>query len=301
MKKLKKSFKDDWQLYVLFLPTMIYVFIFSYMPIYGLQIAFQKFTPSRGFADSPWVGFDNFIKFFNAYNFETIIGNTLTLSFYALIAGFLPPIILAILLNNVKNVKFKGFVQTVTYAPHFISVVVLVSMIILLLSPYSGVVNSVIAMFGNEKIDFMGSPELFPHVYVWSNVWQTMGFSSIIYLATLVSISPDLYEAAKVDGANKFQQILHIEIPGLIPTAVTMLILACGRVMNLGMQKVYLMQNPMNIATSEIIETFVYKQGILSQQYSYSAAVGLFQSLINVVLIVSVNKIASKISENSLW
>ncbi len=299
--RFKKSIIEDYQLYILILPALAYIIIFNYLPMYGLQIAFLDYTPSRGFDGSEFVGLEYFEKFFTSYQFWPTIINTLSLSFYGLIAGFLPPIILAILLNNCQNRRFKSVVQTITYAPYFISVVVLVSMIILMLSPSSGVINSVVKSITGKPIDFMGDPELFPHVYVISNIWQQMGWSSIIYLATLVSVSPDLYEAAKVDGASRFKQIIHIELPSILPTAIIMLILACGRIMDMSMQKVLLMQNPMNLETSEIISTYVYKQGILNLQYSYSAAVGLFQSLVNVVLLVCVNTVSRKVSDTSLW
>ncbi len=299
--RLRFSFSHHYELYLLALPTLIYVFIFCYIPIYGLQMAFQNFSIAKGFGESEWVGFKHFIKFFNSYQFWPTLWNTVSLSFYSLIAGFFPPIILALLLHHVKARKFGKVVQMVTYAPHFISVVVLASMLRLMLSPSSGVINTMIEFFGGEEVDFMGSANLFPHIYVWSGVWQGMGWGSIIYLSALCGISPELYEAAKMDGAGEFQRILHVDIPGLMPTIVTMLILNSGQIMNVGMQKVLLLQTPLNLETSEIISTYVYKSGILSARYSYSAAVGLFQSVVNVIMLVTVNTISRKVSENSLW
>lgn len=299
--RLKYSFKHHYELYLLALPTFLYVLIFSYLPIYGLQMAFQDFSIGKGFSGSDWVGFEHFIKFFKSYKFWPTLWNTVSLSLYGLAAGFFPSIILALLLHHVRNKKFGKAVQMMTYAPHFISVVVLASMLRLMLSPTSGVINTFIQMFGGGAVDFMGSADMFPHIYVWSGVWQSMGWGSIIYLSALCSISPELYEAAKIDGANEFQRILHVDIPGITPTIITMLILNCGSVMSVGMQKVLLLQTPLNLEKSEIISTYVYKSGILNAQYGYSAAVGLFQSVVNVILLVTVNGISRKVSENSLW
>lgn len=299
--RMKKSVMTDWQLYVLILPTLIYVLIFNYIPMYGLQIAFKDYNPSRGFADSPWIGFQYFIKFFKNYQFWPIMRNTLVLGFYGLIAGFFPPIILAILLHNTMCKKFKSFVQTISYAPHFISVVVMSGMIILMLSPSAGVINSIIAALGGEKISFMSNAKLFPHIYVWSGVWQGIGWSSIIYLSALAGADQQLYEAAKVDGANRLQRIIHLDIPTLLPTAIIMLIMNCGSIMSSNTQKVLLLQNSMNLSTSEIIGTFVHKSGMMNMQYGYSSAVGLFQTIVNVIMLVSVNKISGRLSETSLW
>lgn len=300
-KKLRLSLKNDWQLYVLALPAVVYVLIFCYAPMYGLQIAFQDFTPSKGFAGSEWIGFAHFKTLFTSYQFWPMMKNTIFISMYTLLAGFIPPIVLAILLHNVSSRRFKSVAQTIYYAPHFISIVVLVSMMKLMLSPNAGVVNSIITAFGGNKIDFMGNANAFPHIYVLSNIWQTVGWSSIIYLAALSGASQEIYEAAKVDGANKFQRILHVDIPCIAPTAITMLILACGRIMNSSTQKVLLMQNPLNLSASEIIGTYVYKSGVLNQQYGYSAAAGLFQSIVNVIMLITVNKISQKLSDSSLW
>lgn len=299
--RLKRSLKNDYQLYLLALPAVIYVLVFLYFPMYGLQIAFKDFTPSKGFAGSAWIGLDHFKRFFNSYQFWPTLWNTISLSLYSLVVGFLPPIILAILVSQVGHKRFKGFVQTITYAPHFISVVVMVGMLKLMLSPSSGVINTIIGAFGGNKIDFMGDPGLFRHIYVLSDIWQNIGWSSIIYLSALAGVSTELYEAAKVDGASRFQRILHVDIPGITPTAITMLILACGGIMNMSMQKVLLMQNSLNLETAEVISTYVYKSGIINQQYGYSAAAGLFQSVVNVVMLVTVNSISRRVSESSLW
>lgn len=298
---IKKSLQKDWQLYLLVLPTLIYVIIFNYIPMYGLRIAFEDYNPSMGFAASEFVGLKHFLKFFNSYKFWPVMRNTFVLGFYGLIAGFFPPIILAVLLHNTMNKRFKSFFQTISYAPHFISVVVMAGMVILLLSPSSGVVNAIIAKLGGDKINFMADADLFPHIYVWSSVWQGTGWGTIIYLSALAGADPQLYEAATLDGASKLQRIIHLDIPTLMPTAVIMLILNSGNVLTCNTQKVLLLQNGMNLSTSEIIGTLVYKSGMVDMQYSYSTAVGLFQTIINVIILLTVNKIAGKLSETSLW
>lgn len=300
-KRLRHSLRNDWQLYILALPAVVYLLIFCYAPMYGLQIAFKDFTPSKGFAGSEWIGLKHFKTLFSSYQFWPMMRNTIFLSIYDLAAGFFPPVILALLLHNTTSRKFKSVVQTVTYAPHFISIVVLVSMMKLMLSPRAGVINTLIAILGGDKVDFMGNAAAFPHIYVLSNIWQSIGWSSIIYLAALSGASQELYEAAKVDGANKFQRMIHVDIPCIAPTAIIMLILASGRIMNASTQKVLLMQNPMNLSMSEVIGTYVYKSGMLDMQYGYSTAAGLFQSVVNVILLVTVNKIAGKVSDSSLW
>lgn len=300
-RRVAQSLRKEWQIYLLILPGLLYVILFSYFPLYGIQIAFKDFVPSEGYAGSEWVGLQHFVRLFNSYQFDTILKNTIILGMYSLLAGFLPPIILAVLLHNTTNKAFKTVVQTVSYAPHFISMVVLVGMINLILSPRSGGINTIIATLGGEKINFMGEPALFRHVYVLSGIWQNIGWGSIIYLAALSGADPQLYDAARVDGANKFQRILHLDIPILIPTCVTMLILNCGHILTSDTQKVLLMRNNMNISTSQIIGTYVYEAGLVKQQYGFSTAAGLFQSVVNMIMLVAVNWISRRISENSLW
>ena len=298
---MKKHFVRDYQLYVLCLPAIIYFFVFCYMPMYGVQIAFKDFTIGKTIAESQWVGFEHFERFLSTYKFWDVLKNTLVVSFYSLLASFPIPIIMALLLNQTTNEKFKKIVQTVTYAPHFISVVVLCGMITTFLSPSTGVVNSMIKALGGESVFFMASPEMWKHIYVWSGVWQGAGWSSIIYIASLSSISPDLYEAAEIDGASRLQKIRYIDIPAIMPTMVILLILNMGSLMNVGFQKAYLLQNSLNISSSEIINTYVYKVGLEGTQYSYSAAVGLFNTVINIILLVSANKISQKLQGTSLW
>lgn len=298
---MKKHFIRDWQLYVLCIPVLVYFFVFSYIPMYGVQIAFKDFTVGKTIAQSPWVGLKHFERFLSTYKFWDVLRNTLVVSFYNLLAAFPIPIVMALLLNQMPNEKFKKTVQTVTYIPHFISVVVLCGMITTFLSPSTGIVNTVIKALGGETVFFMASPEMWKHIYVWSGVWQSAGWSSIIYIASLSSISPDLYEAAEIDGASRMQKIRYIDIPGIVPTMVILLILNMGSLMNVGFQKAYLLQNSLNISASEIINTYVYKVGLESSQFSYSSAVGLFNSVVNIILLVTTNTISKKLQGTGLW
>lgn len=299
--KTKKNFIHDWRLVVLCLLPVAYFILFHYIPMYGVQIAFKNFRAVDGIWGSPWAGFKHFRRFFSSYQFWPLLKNTLALSFMQILIGFPIPIILALLLNQVKNAKYKKFVQSVIYCPHFISIVVLTGMLYIFLSPRNGIVNNMLVSFGFDPIFFLGDSKYFRLTFVLSGVWQNAGWNAIIYLAALSAISPDLYEAAEVDGANKWQKILHVDIPGILPTAVMMLILEMGKVMNIGFQKAYLMQNAQNMAASEIISTYIYKVGLIDAQYSYSAAINLFNNLINIILLVMVNKIAQKTTESSLW
>ncbi|NHN29160.1 sugar ABC transporter permease [Paenibacillus sp. S3N08] len=271
--------------------------------MYGAQIAFKNFVVTKGISGSDWVGFVHFVRFFNSYEFWRIMSNTIVLSIYTLLASFPFPIILALSLNYVKSQIFKKSVQMITYAPHFISVVVMVGIIIELLDPRNGIVNRLIMGLGFEPVRFMGTPEYFKSIYVWSGIWQSVGFSCIIYLAALSSIDPSLHEAAVVDGATKVQRMWHIDIPGIMPIAIIILIMNVGHMLDVGFEKVLLMQNPLNMRTSEVIDTYVYKVGLASQSmnYSYSAAIGLFKSVINLILLLIVNKIAQTTKQASLW
>jgi len=293
--------KANYMLYLFVLPVVVYYFIFHYIPMYGVQIAFKNFVAIKGIMGSPWIGFNHFERFFKSYHFWTLIKNTLGISAYQLIAGFPVPIILALMMNYIRRTSIKRFIQTVTYAPHFISVVVLVGMILIFLSPRNGIVNTFIKAFGFESVFFMGEPAWFKSVYVWSGIWQNAGWGSIIYIATLAGVNPELYEAAIVDGASKLQRILYIDIPSILPTAIILLILNLGRIMSVGFEKVFLMQNDLNLSSSEIIATYVYKTGLLGAQFSFSSAVGLFNNVINFILLLSVNALARKYSSTSLW
>ena len=286
--------------YLMLLPALTYVLIFNYVPMYGLQIAFKNFKLVLGYADSPWVGFQHFIDFFNGYSFKSLIFNTFALSIYSLVVGFPIPIIVALILNELKG-GYKKFVQTVLYAPHFISTVVLVGIMTTLLSPSYGVVNTILETLGMERVYFMAEPGLFRHLYVWSGVWQGMGWGAIVYLAALAGVDPTLHEAAEIDGATRIQRIIHINIPTIMPTIIIMLILQMGKIASIGYEKVYLMMNDMNVSTAEVISTYVYKRGLISNNYSYATAVGLFNNIINVTMLLIANKISQKVSETSLF
>lgn len=296
-----KVIKRDYPLWVFVLPGLIITFIFSYIPLYGVQIAFRDYSPTLGFSGSPWVGLKYFKQFFDSPYFFTTLRNTLILSIYSLIAGFPIPILLALALNAFKHKHYTKVIQTVTYAPNFISVVVMCGMLTLFLSPTSGVVNKVIEFFGGEAVNFMAQKEYWRHIYVWSGIWQTMGWNSIIYFAALANVSPDLHEAAIMDGATKLQVIRHIDLPCIMPTAIVLLILSCGSILSVGFEKVFLLQNPLNKSVSEVISTYVYQVGMINANPSYSSAIGLFNSAINAIMLIIVNKVARKGAGISLY
>lgn len=299
--RFKKALQRDFQLYLLCIPALVFIFIFEYGTMYGVQLAFKDFDFTKGITGSEWVGFEHFERFFTSYQFKSLLSNTLGVSLYQLFAGFPIPIIMALVLNQIKNERYKKFIQTVTYAPHFISVVVLCGMLIVFLSPSIGFVNNLIAMFGGERIHFMGVPEYWKHIFVWSDIWQNTGWNAIIYVAALAGINPELYEAAKVDGASKLKCIWHIDLPGIAPTMTILLIMKMGSIMGLGYQKALLLQNTLNIDASEIISTYTYKIGLEQSQFSYSTAIGLFNTVVNIVLLVIANAFSKKISDTSLW
>ncbi|MCQ6269177.1 ABC transporter permease subunit [Pseudarthrobacter sp. R1] len=296
-----KRISRAWQLYVLLAPAVIYILVFKYWPMYGVQIAFKNYNPVDGFTDSPWVGLTHFIRFVNSYQFGQVVGNTLWIAILGLLVAFPIPIILALLVNQLQSERFKKFTQTVLYSPAFISTVVVVGIMFVLLSPRSGLVNNAIQLAGGEPVFFMGSAEWFRPVYVISDVWQNAGFSMIVYLAALAAIDPALHDAAKVDGASKLQRIRHIDLPGIMPVVTILFILAIGNLLNVGFEKALLMQTPLNIASSEIIQTYVYHAGLQQAQFSYSAAIGLFNSLLNLALLLVFNTIARRANQATLW
>lgn len=296
-----RSVWRNWELYLLLLPVIAYFVIFKYVPMYGVQIAFKDFMAAKGIWDSPWVGWDHFERLFNSYYFWRLIKNTLGIGIYELVVGFPVPIILALMINEVRAAWFRKTVQTVTYAPHFLSTVVMVGMVFIFLSPGSGLINQLIKLFGLEPVSFMTEPGWFKSIFVLSGVWQNMGWSSIIYLAALTGIDPQLHEAAKVDGASRLQRIWHINLPGIMPTIVILLILNVGNLMGVGFEKVLLVQNDLNMEASDVLSTYVYRSGILEAQYSFSAAVDLFNAIVNFILLVSVNYLSRRVSETSLW
>ena len=298
---INNSIKKNWELYLLIAPVIIWYIIFCYAPMYGIQIAFKDYMASRGIWGSPWAGIRHFERFFNSYYFKRLIRNTIGISLYSLAVGFPVPIILALMINELKGKRFKKVVQTVTYAPHFLSTVVLAGMLFVFLDPKTGLINAIRNAFGEESISFMLEPSMFKSIYVLSDVWQSMGWNSIIYIASLSGIDPELHEAAIVDGAGRLQRIWHINLPGIIPTVIILLIMNAGSIMSVGFEKVFLMQNDVNLEASDVISTYVYRSGLLNAEYSFSTAVGLFNSVINFILLFVVNKISKAVSETSLW
>ena len=299
MKRFRRKVLSNWMLYLFVLPTLAYIVIFHYLPLYGIQIAFRNYKPARGIWGSGWVGFKYFIKFFNSYNFYEIVRNTLVISFMEMLM-FPMPILLALVLHYTPIAWLRKFTQSVTYAPYFISVVVLCGMVVAFFSQ-SGIINQISLKLGGQAIDYMNFPKYWRALYVGSGVWRQTGYSAVIYIAALAGVSPELHEAAIVDGANRMQRIWHIDIPGILPTIVILLILRCGRVMSVGFQKAYLLQNDLNLEVSEIISTYVYKMGLQKGQYSLSTAVGLFNNVINFLLVISVNKAANVLTGSGLW
>lgn len=300
-KNYKKILLGKWQLILMFAIPFVWYLIFCYVPMYGIQLAFKNYNPKLGYLGSPWVGMRYFKQFFSSYYSMDVIWNTVSLSLYSILFGFPIPIILAIIVNELPGRRFKKILQNITYIPHFISMVVLCGMLYLFLSPQYGVLNSILGVFGLDPIGFLESSKYFKGVYVISEIWQESGWGSVIYIAALAGIDPALYEAAKIDGAGRFKRILHVSIPGIIPTIVTLLVLRIGQIMSIGFEKAYLLQNDLNIQSSEIISTLVYKQGILQGNFGYATAVGLFNSLINLTLIILANKLCKKIFDTSLW
>jgi len=298
---LPRSIRKNWDLYLLILPVVIYFLLIKYLPMLGIQIAFKDFSASKGIWGSEWVGFKHFIRFFNNYQFGTLIKNTLGISLFQILLAFPMPILFAVMVNEVRSKWFKKSVQSITFMPHFLSTVVLVGMVMAFLSPSTGLFNNVITLFGGDPIYFMTEPGMFKSIFVFSDIWQNMGFSSVLYIAVLAGIDKSLYEAAMIDGASKLKRLVHITIPSLVPTMIIMLIFQFGSIMDIGFEKIYLMQNELNRASSTVISTYVYETGLLGSQFSFSAAVGLFNSLINFTLIIIVNQIAKKVGETSLW
>ncbi|MGZ7440776.1 ABC transporter permease [Paenibacillus sp. TH7-28] len=292
--------KRNGGLYLLLLPAFVLTLLFAYKPMYGVLIAFKDYSPALGIGGSPWAGFKHFEKFFNSYQFSTTIKNTIVISLYS-IATFPIPIVLALMVNQMRAGRFRRFFQTVSYMPHFISTVVMVGLMLILLSPSTGLVGNLYKLLGFEAPDLIGSAAWFSSLYVWSDVWQHVGWDSIIFIAALSTVDPSLYEAATVDGASRWHKIRYIDLPMLMPTAITLLILRVGGLLGVGFEKVYLMQNDLNITASEILSTYIYKIGLLSSQYSFSSAVNLFNTVINFLLLILVNQISKKYSENSLW
>ena len=290
-----------WQVYVMLLPALIYIILFAYKPMYGVLIAFKTYKMKLGIMGSPWCGLDNFYRLFNSYWFPITVRNTLTLSLLSLVLGFPLPIILALMLNELKSEGIRRTIQTVSYAPHFISTVVMCSMVTLFLSPSSGVINKFIELFGGKPVSFMASTPAFKWIYVLSGVWQGVGWSSIIFTAALAGVDKSLLEAADIDGATRIQKIWYVNVPVLIPTIVIMLILQCGSLLSVGYEKVYLLQNDFNMTASEVISTYTYKVGLEQADFAFSTAVGVLNSVVNSIILIIVNAISRRVSETALW
>ena len=284
-------------LYLLMLPSIIIFALFTYYPMYGIVIAFKNFTPAEGIMGSSWAGLKYFKQYFNSYQFGLTIKNTIIISLYTIAVTFPLPVIMGLLVNQMKAQKFKKFFQVSTYLPHFISTVVMAGMLILFLSPSTGIIAKLVGLLGFKLPNLMGSAKAFPHIYVWSEAWQHVGWDSILYIATLSSVDPTLYEAATMDGANKWHKMIHIDVPALLPTATIMFIMRMGSVMSIGFEKAYALQTDMNLPASEILSTYVYRIGLLNGDYGYSTAVGLFNSVVNVILLIFVNWVVKKLND----
>ena len=300
-KSLGRRILQHYDLYLFLLPALVWYLLFTYGPLYGVQIAFKNFNGAKGIWGSPWVGLKHFRNFLTAYSVRMLLRNTLTLSVYSLVAGFPFPILLALMLNEMRCLRYKKIVQTVTYAPHFISTVVMVGIIKLFFSPSMGLVNALRGLLGAGRMDFLTNPALFSHLYVWSGVWQGMGWGAIIYLAALAAVDPELHEAATIDGASRIQRIRYINIPTIVPTIIILLIMRMGSLVSVGYEKVYLLQNDLNVEVSEVISTYVYKRGLLQNNYSFSTAVGLFNNVVNIALLLITNFITRRVSDTSLF
>ncbi len=297
---LKNLYRSRY-LYLLIAPVVLYYILFHYFPLYGIQIAFKDFNPFLGVWDSPWAGFKYFQQFFSSVYLKRLLSNTLILNLYALVVGFPAPIILALMINEVRLNPLKRAIQTIVYIPHFISLVVVVGMLISFLSPRNGMVNVILTALGGESIHFLAEPKWFKTIYVFSGIWQEAGWGCIIYLAAIAGIDPCLYESAIVDGASRWQRLLKITIPSVIPTVIIMLILRMGSLFSVGFEKIMLMYNPITYETADVISTYVYRRGIQGGEFSFSTAVGLFNSVINLVMLITFNTISKKVSDTSLW
>lgn len=293
--------QSNYQLYLLILPALLCVILFSYVPMYGIQIAFKDFRPAQGIAGSQWVGMEHFVRFLRTPLFVRVVRNTLGISLYSLLVGFPVPILLAIMINEVRSRWFQKTVQMITYAPYFISTVAMCGMLLLFLKKDTGVINALVDFLGGTRTDLINRPELFWSIYVWSGVWQGMGWSSIIYIAALTSVDETIVEAALIDGANRMQKIMHIDLPTIRPTIIILLIMNVGSLLNVGYEKTLLLQTSLNMDTADVISTYTYRLGVLQGQYDYTTAIGLFNQVINAILLVLVNWVAGRLGDTRLW
>lgn len=297
--KLKKHLLESWQWYILLIPAVIYLIIFDYVPMYGVQIAFKNYRTSKGITGSEWVGFKHFERFINYPNFGKMIKNTLSITLYSVLT-FPLPVVFALLINEVRNMKFKKSVQMVTYMPHFLSEVVVCSLVILFLDRTSGPITNLVVALGGERTNLMTNPDAFADIYVWSGVWKNLGWNSILYISALSAVPQEEVEAATIDGANRLQVMLHVNIPHILPTVAITLIMNCGGMLSVGFNKIFLLQNDLNLTASSVISTYVYEMGMLNGQWSYASAVGLFNNVVNVIVLMIVNWIVKKLSGTGL-
>ena len=301
-RKILSGLKKDWQLWAMILPALAYIIIFCYVPMYGIQLAFRKYDFSKGLTGGDWVGFKYFIQYFESPMFWTTLRNTFVISFFTLVCGFPAPILLALVVNSLRQKKLRRVVQTAVYMPYFISTVVMVAILQILLSPSTGVVSNFLKSLHiiPQSINLLGTPSAFVPVYVLSGIWQSAGWNSIIFIAALASVDGQLYDAAKVDGANRWQQVIHVELPAIVPTIVILLIMNMGRVLSVGFEKVFLMQNDLNLSVSVVISTYVFNIGVQSGQFSFGSAVGLFNTVINFAFLMIANMVSKKAADISL-
>ncbi|MDR6549185.1 ABC transporter permease subunit [Paenibacillus qinlingensis] len=301
MSWLVNDYRKHKYLYVMIFPVVLFYLIFHYVPMYGAIIAFKNYRIADGFLHSPWVGFDHFISFFQSYYFWRLLKNTLLLNVYMLLISFPAPIIFALLINEIVSKRFKKLVQTITYLPHFISLIVVCGMITQFLAR-DGFITDILVWFGMERQVLLAHPEYFRSIYIISDIWQGVGWGSIVYLAAITGINPELYEASRIDGANRWKQILNVTIPGMMPIIIILFILKVGHMLDVGFEKIILLYNPNTYVTADMISTFVYRKGLQgSFEFSYATAIGLFQAAINFILLITANRISRKVSENSLW
>ncbi len=292
--------KKNWILYAMLVPVILYFVIFKFMPMYGVQLAFKDYNAKLGITGSEWVGLEHFQRFMKSYNFKNLLKNTLTLSVYNLITSFPLAILFALLLNYLRNLRLKKLVQMVSYAPHFISTVVICGMLTLFLAPNTGIFNIIIELFGGEQINFLGNPDYFKHIYTWSGVWQSIGWNSIIYISALAGVDATMHEAAIVEGATIWQRMWYIDLPSIKPTIAMLLILQMGTLMNVGFEKVYLLQNSLNSTAASVLSTYTYELGLIKSDYGFSTAVNLFNTLINIILVLGANYLSKKLADESL-
>ncbi len=301
LSRLKKNIREHYVLYLFVIPALICVIVFNYGPMYGIQIAFKEFNGALGIWKSPWVGFDHFIRFFKSIQFASTMKNTVSMSFYCMCVGYPLTIITALLLNALTSDKLRKTYQMVSYVPHFISTVVMAGLIMIYLEYPNGMINNMLSFIGLKPYDFLGSEKAFHHIYVWSHVWQENGWGTIIYISTLASVDQQLHEAAIIDGASRIKRIWHIDLPAIAGMIVVLLIMQCGSILGVGFEKVFLLQNPLNLLKSETIQTYTYKIGIGGGEFSFAAAVGLFQSVVSLIMMIIVNTIANKVGDMGLW